>query len=393
MINYENIIENPLFIKWIFNPTIELDLYWDVYMEKNPQEANLLLEFKSKLRNVSFKSDKLSEAEKLKLAYDISKRLDEEDKKKRINGRLHFFLKYAAVAILFFSVGASVVYFGMDKDDALIKYTSEVDVHSSVSGPILMLPEGKSIPIKNGESTLDYRNSGELLINNDSIIHKVEPSIMNQLVMPHGSSSKVVLSDNTVVWLNAGSSLIYPSVFANKTRDVVLFGEAFFDVAKDTEKPFVVQTSVLEIRVLGTKFNVSSYSEDNIIQTVLKEGSVMIRRIGAAKFEDELLLKPNQLASFDKRTKLTNVTNVDTDFYTLWTEGLLRFENQDMNRVIKKIERFYNIRIRFEDPLLGSVKISGKLDLHQNKEEVFEYLAKVSATAFEQNDENNYTIK
>ncbi len=393
MINYENIIENPLFIKWIFNPTIELDLYWDVYMEKNPQEANLLLEFKSKLRNVSFKSDKLSEAEKLKLAYDISKRLDEEDKKKRINGRLHFFLKYAAVAILFFSVGASVVYFGMDKDDALIKYTSEVDVHSSVSGPILMLPEGKSIPIKNGESTLDYRNSGELLINNDSIIHKVEPSIMNQLVMPHGSSSKVVLSDNTVVWLNAGSSLIYPSVFANKTRDVVLFGEAFFDVAKDTEKPFVVQTSVLEIRVLGTKFNVSSYSEDNIIQTVLKEGSVAIRRIGAAKFEDELLLKPNQLASFDKRTKLTNVTNVDTDFYTLWTEGLLRFENQDMNRVIKKIERFYNIRIRFEDPLLGSVKISGKLDLHQNKEEVFEYLAKVSATAFEQNDENNYTIK
>ena len=392
MINYEDYIENPLFIKWIFNPTPELDLYWDDYIEKYPQVADQLLQFKSKLRNARFESDKLSDEEKLKLSYNILKRLDQEDKRNKVKSSLGHLLKYAAVAILFFSVGASVVYFTMDKED-FTKYISEVDIHSSVNGPVLILPEGKKIPIQGTKSTLDYTNPGKLVLNSDSIVKTVESSIMNQLVMPHGNSSQVVLSDNTVVWLNAGSSLIYPSVFRNKIREVVLFGEAYFDVAQNSEKPFVVQTSALEIQVLGTEFNVSAYSEDNIIQTVLREGSVAIRRIGAEKFESEIVLKPNQLASFDKRTKLSKVTNVDPDFYTLWTEGLLRFENQDMNRVIKKIERYYDINIRFEDPMLGAVKISGKLDLHQDKEEVFEYLAKVSASAFEKIDNKNYEIK
>lgn len=392
MINYENIIENPFFIKWIFNPTIELDLYWDEYMEKHPQQTPLLLELKSKLRNIRLESDKLSEAEKLKLAYDISKRLDEEDKKIRQKGRLNYFLKYAAVAILFFSVGAAVVYLGMDHED-LEHYMSEIKIPTPENGPMLILQEGKSIPIKNGESTLDYRNPGEIIFNDDSIVHTLEPSIMNQLVMPHGSSSKIVLSDNTVVWLNAGSRLIYPSVFTNKTREVVLFGEAYFDVAKNNEKPFLVQTSALEIKVLGTEFNVSAYPDDNVIQTVLKEGSVSIRQIDDIKSENEILLKPNQLASFDKSTKLSKITNVNTNFYASWIDGLLSFENLDMNRVVKKLERYYDIKIQFEDPMLGSIKISGKLDLKQNKEEVFEYLAKVSTTAFEKNDEKNYKIK
>ncbi|MBT3382780.1 MAG: DUF4974 domain-containing protein [Prolixibacteraceae bacterium] len=392
MNNYKDIIENPFFIKWIFNPTIELDLYWDSYIEEHPQEANMILELKLKLRNINLINNMLSEAEKLKLAYDISKRLDGVDKRITQKKRLNNFFKYAAVAILFFSVGASVVYFSIGKED-LVKYVSEIKIPPTVNGPMLILPEGKSIPLKNGESTLDYRNSGKIVLNEDSIVIAVELSIMNQLVMPHGSSSKVVLCDNTVVWLNAGSRLIYPSVFMNKTREVVLFGEAYFDVAKDNNKPFLVQTSALEIKVLGTQFNISAYPEDNVIQTVLKKGSVSIRQIGETKFENEIILKPNQLASFDKSTKLSKVTNVNTDFYVSWIDGLLSFENLDMNRVIKRLERYYDINIQFEDPMLGSIKISGKLDLKQNKEEVFEYLAKVSTTAFEKNDEKNYKIK
>jgi ferric-dicitrate binding protein FerR (iron transport regulator) len=211
--------------------------------------------------------------------------------------------------------------------------------------------------------------------------------------MPHGSSSKIVLSDSTVVWLNAGSNLIYPSNFTGNTREVVLFGEAFFNVKGDKSKPFIVQTSAIEIKVLGTKFNISAYPEDNIIQTVLKEGKVSIREIGTNKIEKEIFLVPNQLASFDKKTKLTEVKNVNTDFYTSWTDGLLSFENRDLNRVIKSLERYYDVNIQFENPMLGMVKISGKLDLKQNRNEVFEYLAKVSSTTFEKKDERNYKIR
>ncbi len=386
MINYEDIIENPLYFKWIFNPTPELELYWEDYLEKNSKDAQLLLELKCKLKNCNLEENILTETEKLKLAFDISRKLDEKDKTIRKKRRTLSLLKYAAVAILFFSIGAIVVYMNIEKED-LAQYISQMQPPPSAQGPMLLLPEGRNVHIKNGESTLDYTNQGEIVLNEDSVIQTFEPSKINQLLMPYGSSSKIILSDNSVVWLNAGSSLIYPSVFSNNTREVVLFGEAYFKVSENEQKPFIVQTSELEIQVMGTEFNVSAYPEDNIIQTVLKKGSVAIRKAGTTKSENDLILKPNQLASFDKNTQLARVTNVNTDFYTLWTEGLLCFENLDLNRVVKKIERYYDIKIKYEDPLLGTIRISGKLDLKQNKDEVFKYLSLVSASKIEQKDE------
>jgi hypothetical protein len=392
MTNHEEIFSNPLYIRWIFNPNTELDLYWDDYLEKHPSEAHHLLELKSKLRNIRLVNESLSEEEKIKLAYQISKKLDKEDARRKFRNQFVNLLKYAAIAVLFFSIGAIVVYKNTKKDN-LAEYIGKMELPHTVKSPLLILPEGQSVAINKGESTLNYRNPGEIILNNDSIINTNETSSINQLVIPYGSSSKIVMSDSTVVWLNAGSSLIFPSAFKGKTREVVLFGEAYFDVFPDEDKPFIVQTSALEIRALGTEFNVTDYSEDNIIQTVLKEGSVAIRKLNAAKNEKEIILKPNYLASFDKRTKNMSITEVNTDFYTLWTDGLLSFENRDLNRVIKSLERYYNINIQFENPLTGLVEISGKLDLNQNQEEVFEYLSKVSATKFEKIDEKYFKIK
>lgn len=392
MLNYEDIIKNSLYVRWVFNPTQELDLYWAEYIEEHPEEVPHLLDLKSKLQNIKFVKESLSEEEKLKLAHKISKKLDREDIKANFLKRLRGFMKYAAIAVLFFSIGAIVVYMNTQKDD-LAEYISKMESPLNVKTPMLILPEGQSIALNNGESTLDYRNPGEIILNEDSIIKIIETHKISQLVMPYGSSSKIVLSDGSVVWLNAGSNLIYPTNFTGKTREVVLFGEAYFVVADNNEKPFIVQTSALEIRALGTEFNVSAYPEDNVIQTVLKKGSVAIRSISGDKNESEIILTPNQLAVYDKTTKKSSIVFVNTDFYTLWTNGLLCFENRDLNRVVKSLERFYNINVKIENPLIGTVKISGKLDLNKNQEEVFEYLAKVSATKFEKIDEKYFKIK
>lgn len=388
----KDILINPLYVKWIFNPTIELDLYWDNYFSLHPEEAPLLMELKTKLRNVRIINENLTEEEKIKLAYEISKKLDREDAKVKFRGRFIDFMKYAAIAVVFFSIGAIVVYFNSKKDN-MIDYLSKIETPASVNSPVLILSDGENVALNKGESTLNYRNPGEIILNDDRVIKTDENIRISQLVMPYGSSSKIVLSDSSVVWLNAGSSLIYPSKFTGKSREVVLFGEAYFSVNSNPDKPFIVRTSALEIRALGTEFNVSAYPEDNMIQTVLKKGSVTIKRIDGTKSENEILLSPNQLALFDKKTKQSRITVVNTDFYTLWTNGLLCFENRDLNRIIKSLERYYNINIQFEDPLTGMVKISGKLDLNQNREEVFEYLAKVSTTKFEQIDEKHFRIK
>jgi len=216
---------------------------------------------------------------------------------------------------------------------------------------------------------------------------------MNQLVIPYGNQSRVVLSDNTVVWLNAGSRLIYPTRFKNKTREVLLFGEAFFEVSKNPQQPFIVMTTDIDIKVLGTKFNVSAYAEDNLIKTVLNEGSVALRRSGAKFWEKDIVISPNQMASFDKTSSETRISGVSAEAYSLWTKGIMNFEEADFSRVIKQVERFYNISVTFSDHQKEAMRISGKLDLKKSRKEVMEYLEKVSLTSFEQINENSYRIK
>jgi len=394
---YEKLIENPLFFKWIYHPSPEIDSWWKTYLEINSSDADRILEFKQRFRALGYSVEKLTELEKREVAKRIIQGLESLDKKKKRNQFMIGLFKYAAIAILFFSIGGIFVYFQMEKRSNEM-YAEETRIPSQLEGPVLILPEGKSIPLKKEESSLDYTNPNQLVLNNESVIlsdtkNDNFKSSTNQLIIPYGNRSKITLSDNTVVWLNAGSRLIYPSKFTGKQRQVQLFGEAFFDVAKNKEMPFIVKTSSLEVKVLGTEFNVSAYPEDNTVQTVLKEGSVTIRRNNSGLFESDLIIKPNQMAVFNKNTQDSKIYDVDAAYYTIWIKGLLSFNDQDMSRILKKLERYYNIQIRYADPLVGSQKISGKLDLNKNLDEVFEYLSKVSATKISKVDDANYEIK
>jgi len=195
------------------------------------------------------------------------------------------------------------------------------------------------------------------------------------------------------VWLNAGSRLIYPASFNDDKREVHLFGEAFFDVTPDSERPFIVKTTDLAIRVLGTKFNLCAYPDDNTIQAVLTEGKISLKRNDAALFESDVIILPEQMAMFNKTSQTTKVRTVDTSYFTLWKDGLLKFTDEDLSRVVKKIERFYNISIVFNDPLDGSIIINGKLDLQEDKEEVFKYISKVAFIEISKERGNKYRIK
>ncbi|WP_372650319.1 FecR family protein, partial [Draconibacterium sp.] len=143
----------------------------------------------------------------------------------------------------------------------------------------------------------------------------------------------------------------------------------------------------------GTKFNVSAYPEDNSIQTVLTEGRVEILQSDAGFFDESVVLKPGQLAIWSKSYDRAKVYNVDTDYYTMWKEGLLSFFDTDLNRIVKKLERYYNIRFEYSDPLDGTIKISGKLDVATDQQEVFDYLESLTGLAFVKINEWKYIIK
>lgn len=391
----QKFIENPKFLQWIFHNNRSVDQYWEQYLLEHPEEEAQILELIARLSELKYSDETMLQIEKEDIAEQVISRINLDMEKNKRQSIFISFMKYAAVAVAFAVIGGLAVYMNTGKESIYQQLAGQmVHIPSDGQGPLLITSTGENVDLKKSNSSVDYTRNGAIVLNNDSVIKAANdiPNVMNQLVIPYGNQSKLILSDNTVVWLNAGSRLVYPTFFNGKTREVLLFGEAFFEVSKNAEKPFIVKTSDIEIKVLGTQFNVSAYAEDKVIQTVLKEGSVEIRQNNSTIFDSKVVLKPNQMASFSKSSNETKLYDVDANYYTLWTKGLLSFDDIDFNRILKKVERFYNISVGFSEPTLGSIRISGKLDLKQNKDEVLEYLEKVSLTNIKKVNDNQYIV-
>ncbi len=169
-----------------------------------------------------------------------------------------------------------------------------------------------------------------------------------ETVTKNGEKAQVVLSDGTKIWINSGSSLKYPDVFTGKNPEVFLEGEAFFDVSLNRNKPFIITTSLIQVEVLGTEFNISSYPDDETIETTLVTGTVKITSKNAkSKWGKETyILKPNEKAIFSKNNNTIVVDEVITKYYTSWKDGRLYFNNETFEKIAKRLERWYDLEIK-----------------------------------------------
>ena len=179
------------------------------------------------------------------------------------------------------------------------------------------------------------------------------------LTTPRGGEFRVTLEDGTEVWLNAQSKLVYPETFSETERRVQVEGEAYFRVARDEQKPFLVETDGQLIRVLGTEFNVHSYAEDATVQTTLVRGSIAMQPIGAGTAQ--LQLTPGHQAVFDKTAHNINVVSVDTEVVTSWREGRFVFENQTLEQIMLTLSRWYDFSYRFADRRAAQTEFMGSI--------------------------------
>ncbi|HBL77350.1 MAG: hypothetical protein A2W90_21735 [Bacteroidetes bacterium GWF2_42_66] len=386
-------INDPYFIKWIFQPDSLSERYWENYIQEHPDERFTIIRLKEDLRYLKFKNEDLTENEKKILLQSILKKKDKLKYVDRFRRGGISFLRYAAIALLFLMIGNVIMYLYLNrKSDQLDYYASDNKV--STDNPTLILSNGTEIKLSKA-SNIKYKKGNEIIIDDRSVAIPKNTNneiTSNQIVMPCGSRSKITLDDNTIVYLNAGSRLIYPSVFTGKVRELELFGEAYFEVSENKKKPFIVKTASLAIEVLGTKFNVSSYQEDDVVQTILEKGEVSVKRNDMSFINKSVILKPGQMLAYNKKTKEIKTNYVDVEYYVLWKNGILKFKNEDFIRVIKKIERFYDISIKFKDPWHSEVKISGKLDLNENKQKVFEYLETLTKMEINEEKVNSFII-
>ena len=206
------------------------------------------------------------------------------------------------------------------------------------------------------------------------------------LSAPIGQQTKTVLSDGTVVWLNSGSELEICEQ-AEGERRVKLCGEAYLDVARDIDRPFIVETSHMEVRVLGTRFNVNAYDEKQSV--VLVSGSVDVT---ALEQGESSRIRPEEMFTYDARTGERQIRLVDTDNFVSWTEGFLQFKSAPLEQVFMQLQHFYGVRINCDSHLTEEIMISGKLELRTGFESALNHLKLLAPISYTRSGEREFDI-
>jgi transmembrane sensor len=193
-----------------------------------------------------------------------------------------------------------------------------------------------------GNSRVQKLNSSQLAYN--TLNEKPTEIVYNTLTTAKGGQTMVVLADGTKVWLNALSSLKFPTAFAGENREVELKGEGYFEVSKNARMPFYVKVNDVRVKVLGTHFNIMAYDDENVIKTTLLEGSVKI-----TKDTKEKILKPGEQATVDKTNGNVQVkTDEDADEAIAWKNGFFEFSRLDMQGIMRQVSRWYDVEVSYD---------------------------------------------
>ena len=206
-----------------------------------------------------------------------------------------------------------------------------------------------------------------------------------------GMRSEILLSDGSTVWLNADSELRYPELFSPDVRKIYLSGEAYFDIAKDATRPFIIQLDNNQIKVLGTAFNIKAYEEDDIVETTVVSGEVAFIRTGSMASKDQkdtLLLTPNFKAMYSKHTGTITKTEADTRLDTAWKDGKLIFKSTDLSVVGKVLERTFGKKVVFDNETIKQCRLTGTFFFQDNSlEEIMILITKADDYAYEMTEE------
>lgn len=231
----------------------------------------------------------------------------------------------------------------------------------------LVLNNGDRLALDNDDCRiLSSRNGVRVVLQEDALVYDVEQegdgiAGLDTLVIPNGRNIALRLADGTKIWLNAGSRLVYPPVFPDSCRQVEILGEGYFEVAHDAQRPFVVEAGGVEIRVLGTSFNVSSY--DNTIETTLLEGSVEL-----TCGEERVRLAADQQAVWNGAGGTFSVREVEARNYALWREGIFWFEDADLASIMGELTRWYGMTVVYRNPELRWLRFSVELERYDDIE-------------------------
>ncbi len=374
-IEFIRFLNDEKFIEWRLFQSDESEEYWKNYLRRHPEETENVEMAKKRFRNIKLSNYSLSQKKKI----DAGKRLETALHKHRQRKKTEklVYIAAACVAALILS---------------LIFVQNHQTRHNAISSKNCIVGnalQSKDIQLVTTDKVATFEENIDIEINENGVAaikteKNTQASIaiadrkLNKLIVPYGKRSKIILSDQTKVWLNSGSVLEFPAHFSKNKREIFLHsGEMYLEVATDSNRPFYVQTSNFNVKVYGTKFNVSAY--DNAPQSVvLVEGSVGLK----SKDKEEILLSPNEQAIYCK-DQAFRTQKVDVSQSVSWKNGYLLLNATPMTEVLKQIERYYNLSFNYnEEANIKKRTCTGKIFLSENLDNVMKTIAILSDTKY-----------
>lgn len=244
------------------------------------------------------------------------------------------------------------------------------------SGERRMLDED-GMSIDDGGMTI-RTESGEINYAAHSQVNMPGKSVFHTLEVPRGGKYFMVLADGTKVWLNAATRLKYPVAFGEKHRKVFLEGEAYFEVAKDAERMFVVETALARVKVLGTSFDVCAYEDDDKVFTTLEKGCVEMEK---ADNSELIRMSPGEQVCLVEGKKMIKY-EVETALFTSWRSGRLVFKNMSLEDLMRNISRWYDVDVKFGRENLKKIVFTGDVKRYKDLNEVLEFIGLTSEARF-----------
>ncbi|MGE8243157.1 MAG: FecR family protein [Sphingobacterium sp.] len=353
--------------------TIEEQLELDEWLNANARNRQILESFRD-ARNIE---EDLSIVRQL----DSNKAWDKLNNKSRKTIKPFGKWSLGIAASIIFLMGTFLLWKAMfsqgHSERIHVAINKKQDIAPATSGAVLVLADGTNVPL-NGDSTKTLSKNNNLIGNGSELIvkdiDKPIPSQYNLLIVPKASFYKMTLGDGTKVWVNALSQLKFPSQFSTTERRVFLDGEAFFEVAHDPDHPFIVESKGNEIKVLGTHFNVNSYTD--LVRTTLTEG-----RVEVWQDNQYVALSPGEYAAVSKGRLIKGKANLQQDLS--WHNNEFYFRKETIVNIAHQLSRWYDLDVKFRGNVQMDKEYTGSIERDVKLSQVLEMLSYVSDLKFE----------
>lgn len=367
---YTDFISNREFIEWRLFKTEEQETYWQNFIKENPDCQEALATAIERFSAVRINDYNLSNNQKENLLGEILK--SSSQLKVKHHRKLSFYWAAAVCAVLVFS---TAIFLQKEKTPASTAIVGRVlpskDIQLISGSKVVTIAQNSAIQLKNNGSV-------SLTQTNEKTTSEIDlgKEEMNRLIVPYGRRTTLTLSDGSKIWLNSGTQLDFPTRFKKESRNVTVNGEIYIEVAKNKEQPFYVHTGQFSVKVLGTIFNVSSYSDSEEKSVVLVEGKVEVQTANQVKG-----INPGEM--FEVKGNNTEISKVNVNEYISWKDGIFYFKHATINNILKKIGRYYNVDFsNSQSPLLQRT-CTGQLYLSEDIDKVMDIISVLSNTDYQ----------